>query len=315
MGILENTKFILSVCELYYIKGLSQKEISAELNISRAQISRIITMAKEQDMVSIHLNYPNSEENLYENAIKGEYGINQVYVYDLGDAEDDKNSNRILAEKSSDLFSILIKDGEKVGVMSGRTVSCLANAIPTSKNRRLQFIPLCGGQESAGSDWFANTIAQRFAQKTNGKYYVFNAPQYLMNVETKSMLLNEPNIKEVVELGRHCDSTLIGIGSVDYGSTGSRAGNLKKEDLDALQKMGAKANICSSYVDENGKILDTPFSSRILGASMSDIRNSKKIGVARGTEKVPAIRAVLKGRLLDVLVTSLDTAKKIIGKE
>lgn len=70
VSILDNTKFLLTVCEMFYIQGLSQKEISGILHISRPQISRIISTAKENNLVNIYINYSNPEENYYEQQIK-----------------------------------------------------------------------------------------------------------------------------------------------------------------------------------------------------------------------------------------------------
>lgn len=310
MGLLDNTKFILGVCEMYYLRGMSQKEIAADLQISPAQISRIMAVASKRKLVSIHLNYPNSEESEYQNIIKDTYGIKEVYVYDLG--KEGEDANKLLAEKSFDLFSVLVKDGDRIGVMASKTIRCLADAIPSSKNRGLEYVPLCGGYTTAGLDWYANAIVLDFAKKTNGRYYVFNAPQYVLNEQTKKILLDEPHINQVVELGRHCDIALIGIGNVLPSATGSMAGELTEHDVAVLERTGAVANVCSSYIDKQGNIIDTKISNRILGASILDIKNSKKVGVARGIEKNAAIKAVLSGHLLDVFITSLETAKNLV---
>ncbi len=310
MSILDNTKFILTVCELYYLQNFSQKEISAKLGISRPQISRIIATAQERKLVNIHLNYPNEEENEYQNLIKEKYGVNEVYVYDLG--EENPDGIVKLAEKSSDLFSIVVKDGERVGVMAGRTVSSLADAVPNSKNRKLEFIPLCGGAASDGNKWYANAIAQRFAEKTNSHYYVYNAPQIVRNEQSKKVLLEEPNIKEIVNLGHNCDVCLIGIGSIGTASTGSKAGQLNEKDINHLLNTGAVANMCASYLDAEGNLINTDINNRILGVSLRDIEKARKVVVATGIEKVSAILAALKGKYIDVLITSLNTAKGII---
>ena len=67
-----------------------------------------------------------------------------------------------------------------------------------------------------------------------------------------------------------------------------------------------------AYLDEYGRVVDTELSDRILGASILDIQKSKVIALACGDEKVDAIKAVLKSRLIDVLVTSIDTAQKLL---
>ena len=80
MGVLDNTKFILKVCELFYLKGMSQKEISAHLGISRLQVSRIIAVANEKKLVTIHLNYDNVQENALQNQLFEKYGIDHSNI-------------------------------------------------------------------------------------------------------------------------------------------------------------------------------------------------------------------------------------------
>lgn len=69
--------------------------------------------------------------------------------------------------------------------MAGRTISSLATAIGSSKNRGLEFVSLCGDSFSDGEDWNVNSIVQKFASKTHGKSYTFSAPRYLNSAETK----------------------------------------------------------------------------------------------------------------------------------
>ncbi|MDY0290324.1 MAG: sugar-binding domain-containing protein [Sphaerochaeta sp.] len=314
MSILDNTKFMFAVCEMFYMQGLSQKEIAGKLNISRPQISRIIANAKENNLVSIHLNYENPEENHYQQLIKDRFNVPQVYVYDIGDSSKEDAIQR-LAESSKDLFDVVIKNNEKVGVMAGRTISALSSAIGNSKNRGLEFVALCGDSFSDGEDWNVNSIVQKFASKTHGKSYTFSAPRYLNSAATKSLLLGEPSIMRILELGKQCDVALLGIGNIELDSTGIVAGNLSNSDLNKLREDGAVANICSSYIDKEGNVIPSHLENKILGQSILDIISMRKVGIAVGKEKTEAIKAVLKGAFLDTFITSLDTAIHLLGNE
>ena len=294
MGVLDNTKYIFKVCELYYRDGLSQKEISAELGISRPQVSRIIAIANERNLVTVRFNYPNSFEAHYQDLIKAEYGVDAI-VFDLGNASGDE-------------------DGYRVGIMSSRTVKYIADNIPVTKKHGFEYVPLCGGYSGNGIDWYANVIAQEMASKSNGRYYVFTAPNFAKNEDAKNVFVAEPSVRQVLDLIPTCDICLVGIGNIDATSTGSLASGLTKEDLEALSSMNAVSSICSSYLDADGNVLRTSLSDRMIGASIKDIQNSKVFGIACGVEKTEAIKAVLKGGVIDVIITSLETAKNIIGK-
>lgn len=312
MGVLDNTKYIFKVCELYYRDGLSQKEISAELGISRPQVSRIIAIANERNLVTVRFNYPNSFEAHYQDLIKAEYGVDAI-VFDLGNASGDAEL-RLLAGKCADYLTIEIKDGYRVGIMSSRTVKYIADNIPVTKKHGFEYVPLCGGYSGNGIDWNANVIAQEMASKSNGRYYVFTAPNFAKNEDAKNVFVAEPSVRQVLDLIPTCDICLVGIGNIDATSTGSLASGLTKEDLEALSSMNAVSSICSSYLDADGNVLRTSLSDRMIGASIKDIQNSKVFGIACGVEKTEAIKAVLKGGVIDVIITSLETAKNIIGK-
>ena len=85
------------------------------------------------------------------------------------------------------------------------------------------------------------------------------------------------------------------------------------EDLNSLRALHAVSSICSSYLDADGNVLRTSLSDRMIGASINDIQGSKVIAIASGRDKAEAIKAVLKAGVIDVLITSLETARNIIG--
>ena len=312
MGVLDNTKYIFKVCEMYYRDGLSQKEISADLGISRSQISRIIATANERNLVTVRFNYPNSFEAHYQDLIKARYGVDAV-VFDLGDASGDAEL-RLLAGKCADYLAIEIRDGYRVGIMSSRTVKYVADNIPVTKKHGFEYVPLCGGFSSNGIDWYANEIAHLMASKTNGKYYVFTAPNFAKSVEAKNVFVAEPSVKQVLDLIPLCDISLVGIGNIDAYSTGSLARELTEDELESLRALNAVSSICSSYLDADGNVLRTSLSDRMIGASISDIQGSKVFAIACGHEKADAIKAVLCGKVIDVLITSLSTAMDLIDK-
>ena len=69
------------------------------------------------------------------------------------------------------------------------------------------------------------------------------------------------------------------------------------------------SSIACSYLDQFGKEIHHPLTQRFIGATLRQLTKAKKIAVAIGKEKVPAIQAALAGDCVDVLITSLETAK------
>ena len=179
--------------------------------------------------------------------IREEYGLEAV-VFDLGNSFGETEM-RLLAGKAADYLAIEIKDGYRVGLMSSRTVKFIADSIPVTKKHGFEYVPLCGGFSSNGTDWYANVIAQEMAAKSNGRYYVFTAPNFANSVEAKNAFVAEPSVRKVLDLIPTCDVSLVGIGNVDASSTGALAGGLTDEDLNSLRALHAVSSICSSYLD------------------------------------------------------------------
>ena len=313
MSILENQKYALMICEMFYTQNMTQKEIAEELNISRPQICRILANAREQGLVNIHISYPVPEEGELENKIRDLYGLSEVYVYNIG-SDDNPMALDLLGQRASDLFRIYLRDNSRVGVMSGRSVEALVKAFPVLRLRNTEFVPLSGGNNSNGCEWFANSNARICAEKTYSNYYILNAPAVLSSQQAKEILVQEDSIKRIVDLWSQCDTVLIGIGTAGISASSSVAGLFSEEDISELRALGAVSSVCSSYFDMKGREIRHSISERFIGASISDIAKAKKIAVAIGAEKVTAIKAALTGDCVDVLITSLETAKLLVDE-
>jgi lsr operon transcriptional repressor len=67
------------------------------------------------------------------------------------------------------------------------------------------------------------------------------------------------------------------------------------------------------FIDKEGNLVDSNIESRLLTTPLDKLRSLKNvIGVAAGDEKVDAIKAVLKGGYIDVLITDESTALKLL---
>ena len=58
--IVDDNRLIYKCCYLYYMDGLGQKEICDQLGISRATVSRLLKAGKENGVVRIELDNPDS---------------------------------------------------------------------------------------------------------------------------------------------------------------------------------------------------------------------------------------------------------------
>jgi len=197
--------------------------------------------------------------------------------------------------------------------MSGKTIAAVAQSIERIERRGLEFVPLIGGLGSEGADWHANVIARNLAEKSGGKYYVLNAPVIVQNTEARDIIINEKEIANVLSKGDTCDIAIVGIGQINEKSSPYQAGVLAKDDIDSLKSAGAVASVCTSYIDSNGKHVENLITPRSIGKRLEKDEKCKIIAIAAGKSKVEAIKAVLAGGYIDVLITTLESAREIIN--
>lgn len=312
MSILDNRRLVIKICELYYYGDLSQKQICGKLGISRPQISRILKDARSNGLISITINNPYGKETALERALVQRYDLTDALVFDTGEL-DEKEAMLEFAKQAADQIDVYLPQQGSIGIMSGRTIAHLISQIQCTDKRKLEFVPLIGGIGSGGADWHANIIAKAFADKSGSDYYLLNAPVLVKNEASKEILLSEPGIAIVLQKGGNCDVAILGIGQVNESSASVVAGSLTIAELGALQEAGAVASVCGSYVTKDGEIIENDVTKRTIGQTLKTIKNSKRIAIARGKGKADAIRAVLAGKHIDILITSSDAAREILN--
>ncbi len=308
----EQIWLLVKISQLYFENGLNQQEIAERLGISRSQVSRALTAAKAQGIVTISIKNPYSEEQYIERELVETFGIHDARVV-RSEGPDQGQLLRQLGISCGSLLESVLKDSDIVGVMSGRTVAAVSTQTEYFGRNGLQFVPLVGGWGSAGASWLANSNTMAFAETMKSKYWLLHAPAVVATETTRDLLMKEPEIAHVIDIARRCTVAVIGIGEVSEEATIVQSGYFGRTDLDDVTDRGAVGNLCTSFIDIHGKLLDFHARNRMLGVSVSDLTGKTNvIGVAYGREKVPAITATLRGRWVDILVTDVSTAKLVL---
>ena len=313
MAITDNIRMTIKVCQLYYEDNLSQKEISAQLGISRPQISRMLTNAKINNIVSIKINNPYVDETRLERLLVEKYHLKDALVINT-DGANGSSKLEEFGRIAANCLDAYIFDDNRIGIMSGRTISSVVWSVKQFERRGLEFIPLVGGIGSSGANFHANVIAQRFAECSGGRCSFLNAPVIVQSEEARNIIINEPEIAEVLKKGNTCDVAIVGIGQINEKSTTAKAGALSNGDIEKLKTAGAVASVCTSYIDSQGRLIETELSKRSIGQTLDHLKKCRTIAFAIGNSKVEAIKAALLGGFIDVFITDLETARSIIDE-
>lgn len=156
----------------------------------------------------------------------------------------------------------------------------------------------------------AGNIAAKIANRIGGQYRLLHIPD-ILEESTAAALKKDVHISEVVKTIKSADILMHGIGpAIDMAIKRE----LSPSEVEYLQKKEAMGEALRYYYDRKGKII---FEIPGIGLEREDLSNIPLIvAIAGGSNKAPAIKAVLKNGIEKVLITDEGAAQQIIyGKD
>lgn len=87
-------ELMIKVAEMYYLDDIPQREIAQKLNLSRPKVSRLLKAARECNLVSIKINYPQPVRSDIEKTFESIFGLKEAVIVSNGG----ENSHRTFVE-------------------------------------------------------------------------------------------------------------------------------------------------------------------------------------------------------------------------
>ncbi len=207
-----------------------------------------------------------------------------------GNTDTDQTSAGDLARTTTEVVDFMLPEGKStIAVMGGTTMVRVAEAMDQQigLNRELLFVPARGGLGES-VDIQANVIAENMAKRTGGKSRTLYAPEHVRS-ETYSLLLEEPEIKETLEIVENASLVLYSIGNAM--EMAERRG-MSSKTLEHLKKTNAVGEAFGEFVNLKGEIV---YKLSRIGLQSSKLPSIPHvIAVAGGEKKAKAIEAHMK---------------------
>lgn len=139
------------------------------------------------------------------------------------------------------------------------------------------------------------------------------SPLVVSSRQVRDALLDEKSLQDVSTMTEYADMSVVGIGAAVEGATVLRNGILNEGELTVLKMQGAVGDVLNHFMDKDGNLIQTEIEDRVISTDLDKLRQLKNVvGVAGGKDKVTAIKAVLNGGYLNVLITDSDTAAELL---
>ena len=318
MDELSRKQLLAEIASLYYVEKKTQAKIGKDFGYSRSGISRLLLEAQKERIVEIAINYPIQRDSNLEQRLMNEFKLEAAYVIKRGQYSQDQTLQMVGREGAMYLEQ-RIKNGMVIGIGWGTAIFEVINAFPYLPLENVRVVQFMGANGSKGNTQIDGPeIASFFASKLNASYQVLHSPLFLDSEDICSSIKSQKQIRETLNLAYQSDFVLLGIGTIDVDPKFSslfRSGFMNEKEVMDIKKKGGIGNFCGIILDKNGQVMNIDINHRTMAVDLSKLINKKRkiVGVAAGDEKSEAVRAVLNGRWLDVLITDQMAVNSIFN--
>jgi DNA-binding transcriptional regulator LsrR (DeoR family) len=303
MAINYEDTLVVKTAWYYYIENMTQQKISEKLGISRMRVIKLLEKARQEGVIQFRIQQDNTQRMQLEGQLAKMWGLKDVFVVPTPPEED--NINETIAQATAMYLSDRISENCFINMGYGDTPSRILNHLATMSKFPVSIVSLTGGV----SYYLPNTQSNIF----NAKLYLLPAPLLVSSKEMVTAMMQEPSIIEIFRMVSLASITLVGIGGIGEDATILKNGILSKNDFLYLSMQGAVGDVLSHFIDKDGNLVHTNVEERLLSTPLDTLKKlDNVIGVAAGPSKVNAIRAALRGKYLDILITDEDTARQLI---
>jgi DNA-binding transcriptional regulator LsrR (DeoR family) len=296
------------------MEGLTQAEIAQRLCLSTAKVNRLLQQAREQGYVNITIRTPFQQLFDLEARLKAVFGLQEALVIPAM-AESSVSSLNALGAVAADFLLDHLHDGDVLAISPGTTVQAVAQALEATRTYQIVVVPILGAiQGQIESDM--NYLATNMAERLGGKAYQLHAPAFVETREHCELLRSMSPVKDILEIARHANIALLGIGTVDAEvSRFVKFTALSAEDLKHIaEDCGGVGEIGAHVYDIEGQACGNEYADRTIGLTLPEIQKIPfRIGVAASAAKARPIYGALRGGYLQVLITDETAARGVLG--
>ena len=287
----------------YYMENYTQHQIAEAMGLSRAKVIRLLEDAKTDGIIQFNFRKDDSTRVSLEKNLIAAYGLNDAFVVPtpLNEATLTHTISRAAALYVSDH----LRPGGYLNIGYGDTVSSMLGYLAKEHEDPINVVSMTGGV----SYYLPSVSSTAYAMHL----FLIPSPLIVSSSEVRDALLGEKSIQEIYAMTEHADMSVVGIGAAVEGATVLRNGIIRESELAILKMQGSVGDVLNHFYDSEGNPITTEIENRTISTDIEKLRTMKNVvGVAGGSEKIAAIKAVLRGGYLNVWVTDSKTAEGLL---
>jgi DNA-binding transcriptional regulator LsrR (DeoR family) len=296
---------------LYFIAGHTQDEIARSLKVSRATAQRLVSLCLTERLITFRLEHPIAACMALAADLTEEFGLAHCDVVPTDPATPLALAG--IAERAASLLEQMLRSDKPkiIALGTGRAMRAAVEHVPPMDRPNHQLVSLVGNIAADGSASLFDTIG-RLADLTEARHYPTPLPFLASSEAERDQLLQIAPIRRVRTLAAKADLRLVGIGQMDEKAQLHVDGFIDREELLELMRLGGAGELTGWAYDAEGRIIDGGTNRRLTSVPPPIPADALTVGAALGGPKVGAIKAALKGRLINGLITDEATANALL---
>ena len=297
---------------LYYVAGNTQDEIARKLGVSRQSAQRLVAMAMAERLIKVRLDHPIGRCMDLAARLTDRFGLQGCEVVPSDPEAPDLLTG--LAIAAAALLERVLKSPERrvISLGTGRNLRAMVEQVPRMSCPQHVVVSRLGNMMEDGSATAYNATI-RLADRIGAPHYPYPLPVLAPDPQTLAAMQAQPGARNTIMLCEKADLSLVGVGQMDPSAPLHVDGFLSSAELDALTRAGAVGEITSWIYDGEGQVLDCAYNRRVASAPLPAAPERPVWAMASGRAKLAAIRAALRGRLVNGLITSEATAERLLS--
>ncbi len=305
---------LVKVSRFYYEDGLNQDAITARLGLSRSKVSRLMAQARDSGIVQINVVAPQDLFLDAESQLEERFGLKEALVVEAQPGDSQDLVSRSIGSAAAGYLVRAIGPRSTIGMCWGSTLRYMAASVMPQRYPNAQVVQIIGGLGQPDAEVHATELCRGVSRSLGCRLTLLPVPGIVADQRTREALLSDVHVQRAIGALDELDIAFVGIGAPTPDSVTMRDGSIiSRSELDGLLRKGAVGDIALRYYGTDGQCIASDIDDRIIGISLEQLgKVPKVVGVSGGPNKVSAIRAALRGELIDVLITDSVTAEKLL---
>lgn len=291
---------------LYYVEGLTQEQIADKLGVSRVKVMRTLAACTAEGVVVTTINAETARQVALERALEKRWKLDAAVV--VPTPSDSEHLEKAIGHAVALYLGEQMQDGMTLAIGGGATLHASLAFLARRQLKDASVIGLVGSLPH--SQWInPSIVAAKVAEVFGVDSYQITAPVMLHAPALRDLLWAQPELLDVRHRAANADIALITVGEISPHATIFRHAIAPAALIPSLKAKGAVANILSSFVDAEGKLVEHEVNDRVMAIGLDVVSAIPNVVLAAGGQhKIAAIRAALKAVDANVLITDSETA-------